>query len=233
MCSIANHRIRAPVMAQWGQFSPLSGHRGLFSPIKPLPAAKQVTSLQLLSKKNTRCIPWRVSMQVVLSWRLVLDPESSNLRGGSRPSRKAHKWIFFHIDYPSLLSIPVQWTFHKHRHRSGTSRVVNKYRSHAVVVVDCCSVLILSLGLSAPRILASTSTKHCDTYKTTNCCSNPVKVSINEPPHTTCRRELGTDVVNGRAWIKTIVMLVILTSQNDKTHPSKDATWHSLAKPST
>ena len=68
--------------------------------------------------------------------------------------------------------------------------------SHAVVMVDCCSVSILGLGLrglSATRILASTSTKHCDTYKTTNLCSNPVKLFINDPPYVICRWGEGID----------------------------------------
>ena len=122
----------------------------------------------------------------------------------------------FPIDFPQLLSIPVRRTFREHRGRSDASRAVDEYPSHAVVVVDCCSVSVLSLGLIALRILASTSAKHCNTCKTTNCCSNPTKVSINGSPYIICRWEEGTTVVNGRAWTQTIVMMVILPSRRTK-----------------
>ena len=110
------------------------------------------------------------------------------------------------------------------------SRAVEWYPSHRVVVVDCCSVSILVFRVSPPRNLASTSTKHSDNLKLTSFCSNPAKLSIHEPTHIICRWEEGTDVVNGRVCTQTIVMLVFLTSQHNKSYPPKMTTWDSLAE---
>ena len=105
------------------------------------------------------------------------------------PPRFTIKSSNFHINLPPLLSMPVQRTFHEHRGRSDIPRSVVWYPSHALAVVDCCVVSILVFRISTPRNLASTSTKHCDTHKTTNLWSNPAKLSINKPPHIICRWE--------------------------------------------
>ena len=65
--------------------------------------------------------------------------------------------ISFHFKFPSM---PVQRIFHEHICRSGMPRVATSCLSRAVVVISWHLSPILDFGLSSPRFLASTSTKH-------------------------------------------------------------------------
>ena len=95
----------------------------------------------------------------------------------------------FHVDLPPLLIMPAQRTFHEHRGRLGILKIGIWCPFHGVFVNHFRPVSILVFRGSTPRNLASTSTKHRDAHKTTNLCSNPVKLSINEPSRIICTWE--------------------------------------------
>ena len=128
-------------------------------------------------------------MQVLLSsWLFVILP-ALTLRGGRRPPRFTIKSSKFHVDLPPLLIMPAQRTFHEHRGRLVILKIGIWCPFHRVFVNHFRPVSILVFRGSTPRNLASTSTKHRDAHKTTNLCSNPAKLSINEPSRIICTWE--------------------------------------------
>ena len=56
---------------------------------------------------------------------------------------------------------------------------------------------------------------------------------INKPPHIMSERRWCTDLVAGRTFVQTVVILVIWTLKKDKISPPKMITWDSLAVLST
>ena len=72
--------------------------------------------------------------------------------------------------------------------RSSRVHVQREAGWDGILALLCCSVTTLEFGISSPQILASTSTKHCDTHKTIIFGSKTASLSINEPHHVISER---------------------------------------------
>ena len=76
----------------------------------------------------------------------------------------------FNFKFPSM---PVRRISHEHICHPGIRRVADSYLSRAVVVIPCRSVSILEFGISSPRNLGSTSTRHQMLTKSPTIPANP------------------------------------------------------------
>ena len=170
-------------------------------------------------------------MRVLVSLWFFDDLQGLILRWGRRPPTFTIKSSNFHINFLPLLSMTVQKTCHEHRYRSGMSWDIEECPSRAAFVIPFCSVSFLNVWFSNQRNLASTSMKHSDAHKFVNLCSNPAKLSTNEPPYVISGQACGTDYANGPTWTPTIVMLVILTFQKDNSYMYPKKVQHEVVWP--